>query len=239
MSLPHFFVEHLDGPGVVRLSTEDTRHALGSLRLRPGAEITVADGHGLVGRGRVEGEEDGRAILEVRDLTHAELRLPAVSVALASPKGERLNWAVQKLAELGVDETVLVESTRSVRAWDAGRAERAVSRLRAVAREAAMQSRRPMIMEVSGPVALGRTFPGGHTLMLWEHATTRLADALPDDPAAVRVIVGPEGSFTDAEIGAAREAGVLDVSLGPGILRTETAAVVGAALVLARYGRLG
>ena len=89
MSLPHFFVEHLDGPGVVRLSTEDTRHALGSLRLRPGAEMTVADGHGLVGRGLVKGEEDGRAVLEVRDLSQIAEYQPG---RVLSVGGDPVSW---------------------------------------------------------------------------------------------------------------------------------------------------
>jgi 16S rRNA (uracil1498-N3)-methyltransferase len=76
-------------------------------------------------------------------------------------------------------------------------------------------------------------------VVLWEGATAPLAGALPEQAAAIRLLVGPEGGFSAAEVEAARGAGAALVSLGPGVLRTETAAMVGAALVLARYGRLG
>ena len=76
-------------------------------------------------------------------------------------------------------------------------------------------------------------------LLLWEEATTRLSSASNGSPESVTLLVGPEGSFTKEEVATAEGAGFVPVSLGEGILRTETAAVVGAALVLARYGRLG
>jgi 16S rRNA (uracil1498-N3)-methyltransferase len=66
-----------------------------------------------------------------------------------------------------------------------------------------------------------------------------LDKALPDQATGVRLFVGPEGGFSEQEIDAAKEAGLVEASLGPSILRTETAALVGATLVLARYGRLG
>jgi 16S rRNA (uracil1498-N3)-methyltransferase len=168
-------------------------------------------------------------------------RAPLFSVALAPPTGERLAWAVQKLAEVGVDEALLIETERSVRTWRGERVDRAVARMGAVAREAAMQSRRPFLMEVRGGLTLDDVLRAGAAplVMLWEEATEPIVAALPGDASGVRLIVGPEGGFSSAEAERAREAGAALASLGPAILRTETAAVVGAALVLARYGRLG
>ena len=164
-----------------------------------------------------------------------------VSVVLAPPKGDRLSWAIQKLAELGVDEVVLVETERSVRAWPKGRVERALERQRTVAREAAMQARLPFVVAIrAGEVPLAA--PGAsdvQTVMLTGGASERLGAALLDRASAVRLLIGPEGGFTEREVQAARAAGAVVASLGSAILRTETAAVVGAALVLAHYGRLG
>jgi 16S rRNA (uracil1498-N3)-methyltransferase len=157
---------------------------------------------------------------------------------LAPPKGDRLGWAVQKLAELGVDRVEIVETERTVRAWSPDRASRALDRLRAVAREAAMQSRRPFLIEIERGAAT--TGPDGpRTIVLWEEAETRLSEALPASLSPIRLLVGPEGGFTDQEVAGAVAGGAVPASLGPAILRTETAAVVGAALVLARFGRLG
>ena len=237
MTAPHFFVESVS-PGPVLLSPEDSRHALRSLRIRPGEMLTLADGRGAVARGRLAGEQNGVAAVEVDEVWREARRKPVVSVALAPPKGDRLVWAIQKLTEIGVDETVLIRTARSVRDWDERRGERAMDRLRAVAREAAMQSRQPFIMGLSGPCPLSGALDSP-SVMLTESAPDRLHRVLADDPDAVRVLVGPEGGFTDPEVEEARRAGVAMASLGSNVLRTETAAVVGAALVLARYGRLG
>ena len=243
MSLPLFFVDELAEPGHrASLSVADTRHALKSLRLRPGDSMTLTDGHGLVATGRLIREDGGRAQLEVGDVRAAERPAPTVSVALAPPKGDRLAWAVQKLGELGVDEALLMATGRSVREWPAERTASSLSRLRTVAREAAMQSRRPFIMDVRVGVTVEEALDGVDVqrIALWERATRSLTDALADQAAApTRILVGPEGGFTEEEVDRMRGAGAALASLGSGILRTETAAVVGAALVLARLGRLG
>jgi len=237
MTAAHFFVDSL-AHGTLVLSPDDSRHALRSLRLRAGETVTLSDGRGASGRGRVLGDDRGRAAIAVEEVWDEPARRPVVSVALAPPKGDRLSWAVQKLAELGVDEAVLIRSERSVRAWGSERGERAMERLRAIAREAAMQSRQPSIMDVEGPLALSEVVGPG-SVLLWEGSAAPVGEALPEAARAVRLVVGPEGGFTEREVDQARRAGAAVASLGRGILRTETAALVGATLALARYGRLG
>jgi 16S rRNA (uracil1498-N3)-methyltransferase len=240
VSAPQFFVASLEAPEVL-LTEADTRHALRSLRLHPGDEVTVADGRGAMARGRLGRQERGQAVVTVEELGRVARRAPAVSVALAPPKGHRLTWAVQKLAEMGVDEVALIESERSVRAWNPDRAGRAMDRLRSVAREAAMQARRPFVAEVRLGGSLGEALDSatGRAVMLWEESAVPLPATLPEETERVRIVVGPEGGFSEDEAGAARDRGVPLASLGEGVLRTETAAIVGAALVLAHYGRLG
>ena len=243
MTAPHFFVERATPiePGRrIALSEEDSKHALRSMRLRPGETVTVADDEGLWATGTLVGEEDRRAVIHLQDVRPVSRREAIVSVALAPPKGDRLAWAVQKLGELGVDELVLVPTSRSIRSWSGDRAARAAGRLRSIAREAAMQSRRPFIMPVAIASNLEEAVDVAATVVvLWEGAQTPLHQALPTDEAAVRLVVGPEGGFSEDELGAATSRGAALATLGPGILRTETAAVVGATLALARYGRLG
>jgi 16S rRNA (uracil1498-N3)-methyltransferase len=206
----------------------------------------------MVGKGRLIGEEDGRAMVRVDERARVERPMPNVSVALAPPKGERLSWAVQKLAELGVAETLLMRTERSVRAWEvgrgddaeregAGRGQRVLSRLRSVARGAAMQSSQAFVMDVGAMVGMDEALAvdGTAVVMLWEAATAPLRSLLPNRPDAIRLLVGPEGGFSEQEAAMAQAAGAAPASLGANVLRTETAAVVGAALVLARYGRLG
>lgn len=237
MSGPLFFVEDLS-QGQAWLGPEDSRHALRAVRLRRGEEVTVADGRGAVARGKLGGERDGSARIDLERTWRVERPRPVLEVGLAPPKGDRLAWAVQKLAELGVDRVTILRTERGVRAWDESRQMRAVARLRAVSREAAMQARRPFVTEVFPPVSLD-ALAGPGAVMLNGEARLPLAKALARDPGTVRLLVGPEGGFTDAEAALAEASGVAMASLGEGILRTETAAVVGASLVLARYGRLG
>jgi 16S rRNA (uracil1498-N3)-methyltransferase len=240
VSAPHFFVPSLLAPRV-RLSAADSRHALRSLRMAPGEELTLADGRGTVARGRLVGEEGGLAVVEVSSVRTEPRPAPAVGVALAPPKGERLAWAVQKLAELGVEQLLLVRAERSVRELLPGRAERVLDRLRTVSREAAMQSRQPFVMDVRDGGDLDRAVEAGGALvvLLWEGATAPLREVLPAEAPEVRLVVGPEGGFGPGEVERAVARGAVPATLGQAVLRTETAAVVGAALVLARYGRLG
>jgi len=235
---PHFFVDSLAPAGTLLLSEGDSRHALRSLRLRPGETVTLSDGRGTSGRGRMLGEDGGLAVISVEEVWPDPARGPTVSLALAPPKGERLSWAIQKLGELGVHETLLIRTERSVREWDSERSGRAIERLRAIAREAAMQSRRPTIMGVGGPVRLAAVLDA-KAVMLSPSAAAPLAHVLADDAGKVCLVVGPEGGFTEAEQDQAARAGARVASLGSNILRTETAALVAATLVLARYGRLG
>ena len=95
-------------------------------------------------------------------------------------------------------------------------------------------------MEIRPPATLEESVQTGSIVVaLWEGATDPLAACLPSDSGEIRLVVGPEGGFEEREVDAMRRAGAALASLGQAILRTETAAVVGAALVLARYGRLG
>jgi 16S rRNA (uracil1498-N3)-methyltransferase len=259
VTVPHFFVEHLRDvePGAtVALSPEDSRHALRALRLRTGEAVTLADGVGGFARGRIAtvagdataagaGGARRRAAAARVEVLELEVRSPAsprIVVTMAAPKGDRMAWATQKLTEVGVDELVLLEDAdRAVRAaGDHGAA--LPERLRRIAREAAMQSRRPFVMDISEAGFEQALEPDeGPLLMLWEGAAEPLRAALEatPSPARVRLLIGPEGSFSEAEVDRAGAAGARLVSMGPGILRTETAALAGAIIALSVYGRLG
>ncbi len=244
MSLPHFFAGAPERGAEISLEPADARHAVRSLRLRSGDRLTSSDGRGaLVVCRIVRADRDGvTAEVEARSVDRPPA--PHLSVLLAPPKGERLAWAAQKLTEVGADRLVLLETRRSVRRWARERAGRAAARVEAVAREAAKQARRRFLLEVAGPMAWDEALAGavesGPAIVLWEEATTGLTAILPDPPpAALSLVVGPEGGILAEEAREAERAGALLASLGANILRTETAALAAAAIALARYGRLG
>jgi 16S rRNA (uracil1498-N3)-methyltransferase len=243
VSGPHFFAGAPQPGEPVVLSPEDAAHAVRSRRLRPGDEFTSSDGRGAVARCRVVRAERLLVEGEVVERTVEERARPVLSVILAPPKGDRLTWAIQKLAEVGADEIVLVEAARSVRRWVGERAERVGPRLAAVAREAAKQSRRRFLPTVAGPVPWDEAVlapSGGPLVVLWERAAPGLLQALPAErPEAVSLVVGPEGGIPEDDAREAERRGAILASLGPNVLRAETAALAGAVVVLARYGRLG
>ncbi len=242
MSAPHFFAGAPDPGASVVLDAEDARHAIRSLRLRTGDELTSSDGRGGMARCRVMRAERLLVEAEVLERTTVAPPSPRLAVLVAPPKGERLTWAVQKLTEVGADEIVLLDAPRSVRRWEGDRAAKAAVRIDAVAREAAKQSRRAFLPQISGPVPwVEAVTPGeGPMILLWERATAPLLGSLPEDHRGrVSLVVGPEGGIDEDDARAAEADGALLASLGPNVLRTETAAVVAAAVTLARYGRLG
>lgn len=209
---PHVFVADLDQP---ELDDHDRHHLAKALRLRPGDALTVSDGAGRWRPARFgpEVEPDGEVVV-------VPAPAPAVTVGLAPVKGQRPEWAVQKLTELGVDAIWLLVADRSVVRWDGSRGH--ADRLARVAREAAMQSRRCHLPAIRVGVSVAEAGAGG---------AVALADPGGAPPSLARpvVLVGPEGGWSDAE----RAAAPAVVGLGPTILRAETAAVVAGTLLTA------
>ena len=158
----------------------------------------------------------------------------------ALPRGRKLDDVVQRLTEVGVDRLVPVTSERSqVDLGEPDRAQRALRRWRAVALAAAKQSRRAWTLEVTELTGWREAFEGHRAgAVLWEEATTPLRDVLADAADADGLVlgIGPEGGLSGAEVAAA---GLPAATLGPTVLRTETAALVAASAAFTLLGRLG
>ena len=207
------FVASLDAP---ELDPGDAHHLQRALRLRDGTEVTVTDGVGnwslaVLAAGAVE---------LIGERRHVPAPQRDVTIAAAIPKGDRLEWMVHKLTELGAAHIVLLDCARSVVRWDGERAARHLDRLGKVVREAAMQSRRTRRPDVLGPVSVDE---------LRRRSGVVMADpegrALPSSADAVTVAIGPEGGFTTEET-----AGAPLVALSDHVLRVETAAIAAAVL---------
>lgn len=212
-SAAHVLVDDVAAPAPDDASAH---HLARVLRLRDGEVVTVTDGAGRWRSCRVVGDGvvvDGA----VEDV--ARLR-PPVTIAVAPPKGERLEWLVQKCTEVGVDRIVLLSAERSVVRWDGERAGRQLARLRRIAIEASLQARRVWLPELAGPVP---------ALDVLATAVVAEPGGRPLGPEDATVAIGPEGGWSAAEVAAA--AG--QVSLGPNVLRVETAAVVATSMMVA------
>jgi 16S rRNA (uracil1498-N3)-methyltransferase len=215
------FVADLERP---ELDAADRHHLDRVLRLRPGEEVTASDGAG--GWRRCEYAGAGR-VVAVGDIEVEARPTPLVTVAFALTKGERPEWTVQKLAEAGVDRIVPMTTGRSVVRWDGEKAARQVVRLRSVARAAAMQSRQVWLPVVDDLAAFAELVPVGSGA----HSTSGLALAhMGGGPPSLErpvVLVGPEGGWDESELAS----GLPLVTLGPTVLRAETAAMAAGVLL--------
>lgn len=237
MTAAHFFCDDV-AADTIHITGDDAHHAARALRIRSGEEITVSDGRGAVVRASVTSVSPLKLEADVSSRAHVEQPMPRVIVFPAMPKAGKLDGVIQKLTELGIDEIRPWFSERSVVRWDPRKAAARTIRLRTIAREAAMQSRRAWLPVVAEPGPLEKL--PEETLVLDESATAGLMAALPAvAPKVIGIVIGPEGGLAPDEIDLLISAGARTASLGSPILRTETASVVGPALVLARYERLG
>ncbi len=207
----HVFVSSLPGG---ELSPDDQHHLDRVLRLEPTDVITVCDG---AGRWATANWSRLRGLTIISQIFEEPART-ALTIGCAIPKGDRPELIVQKLTELGIDRIQFFETARSVVRWDDEKRQRQLERLRRIAHEAAMQSRRlhvprvdmvdfDRLIQLNG-VAMAE--PGGRDVL---------------DQTVTVLLVGPEGGFDRDELDYA----VPKIDLSPYVLRVETAAIVAAA----------
>lgn len=239
-----FFLDRVEG-GLVRLGKEDSHHLLRVMRAQPGEPFAVLAG-GMQYECRLTGADEGLAVGEVVSSKPAAGE-PPVRIALFQglAKGEKMETVVQHGTEIGVCEFVPVATSRAVVKLDARKAAERVDRWQRIAREASEQSRRGAVPHVS-PVAswkeaVARCGSFDLALVPWEEGGEPLKQVLASAPEArsVAVFIGPEGGLSPEEVELARRHGARAVTLGPRILRTETAGLAAAAAILYALGDLG
>lgn len=224
----------------------DSARALACWEARPGEIITVVDPRQTCYRARLTrlGPE-GANVIPFQTLTRPVESPVAIEVYQALPEKERFELILQKLTEVGVARIVPYMSKRSTTLEERDSGQRKSHRWPDVILRAARQCRRAMLPELYPVVAWDEAiYLASHTdlkLMLFEgDAPWSLREALNGErPDRIALLVGPEGGFTPEEVEDARQMGFLPVSVGPRILRTETAAIIGAAVVQYALGDLG
>jgi len=224
--------------GRARLAPAARHYLAEVLRLGPGAAVEVFDGRGGRYAGRLEPGLESVLVGAREDARGAGAEI-ALLFALA--KGEKTDLVVQKATELGAARIVPFAAERSVVRLDPVRGEERARRWRRIAEEAARQCGRADVPDVPAPLPLDaalRTLAPGAAALVFHPGGAPLRDVVPPGPAGLAVVVGPEGGLTDGEVRACERAGALRISLGPRVLRAETAAIVAVALVQARFGDL-
>jgi 16S rRNA (uracil1498-N3)-methyltransferase len=229
----------------VTFDAAESRHLTRVLRLRPGDTILATDGAGHDFTVRLErvGEAAAGTVLAV---TAGMAASPlAITLIQGIPKGDKLETIVRAATELGVARVQPALCERTIVRLEPGRWRDRARRWQRVAREAAKQCGRAVIPEIETPRPLVEWLstrePTDLALCLWEGDGTPLTQVL-DGATTIRsavVVIGPEGGLARAEIDVARAHGFTVTSLGPRILRTETAGPAVMAILQARFGDLG
>lgn len=243
MTLPRF---HVDTPLAVgttfSLPRAVTRHALRALRLREGERVILFDGRGgeFVARLVAATEPEAEVAIERFEAREAESPWP-FTVAQGLSSGDRMDWTVEKCVELGASTIVPLAAARSVvrLAGDRARSRRAHWQALAIAAsEQCGRNRIAAIDDVMPLAAWCATVPETSLrLVLSFGGTSPRALARPAPGTPVVLLAGPEGGFDDRELQAAEAAGFRALSLGPRILRTETAAAAALAMLAALWER--
>lgn len=230
-------------PGdAVLLTGSEAHHAAAVRRVRVGEEVTVGDGRGTWMTGLCESVTPREVVVRVTARTDTPAPHPRIVLAQALAKGDRDELAVQAATELGVDEIVPWQASRSVSRWDAAKAEKGRARWSTIVREAAKQAHRAWIPEVA-PLAttasLAERAVASHLVVLEPSASARLTDLdlSSADAKEVVLVVGPEGGIAPEELTALQLAGASLARLGDTVLRTSTAGPAALAVVSAALHR--
>lgn len=246
-----FFIapEKLGGQAAY-LDEDESRHMTQVMRLKPGDTIVVFDGQGHEYQACYESLQGRLCQVHIIDLIRREAR-PSIRLALAQgiPKGDKMDTIIQKAVEIGVDSIYPVIGKRSVVQLNQEKRARKRQRWELIAREACKQCRRSWLPNILEPLSLTELLnamaynPG---IVLYEKETeTGLREILQTGSwlmpreETLYLLIGPEGGWDDDEITIMRQHNLHTASLGPRILRTETAGLVAASLVLYEYGALG
>lgn len=234
MARRRFFVPAIHG-GSATLAGDDAHHLTRVMRVEKGQKYEISD-NTAVYLAEVEGAR--RDLVSFRVLERIEAAEAPVRTALyiALIRFERIELLVEKATELGVESMAFFAAERSERGLDRAAGKRA-ERWQRIAREASEQSRRIRLPRIAAPVPFRDVLADAAPcrLLLDEEpgCPPLRSERSPDD--RVSVLVGPEGGWTDGERSLAREAGWRSVTLGPAILRTETAAIAALAVINAAY----
>ena len=233
-----FSAELAATPGsVIALDTEALAHAR-VLRLAPGDELELFDGRGQRQRDRIDAIDKRGGQCVALAPPEQVAAGPRVVLVQCQPKGAKLDDIVRMTTEIGVAAIHVALSERCVARSEGPRADPKAERWRRIAREAARQSERSYVPEIMPPAPLDEVLARAPQTAFKAALVERSGAPLPRDIQASELwlAVGPEGGFSSADRAHLTRAGFLSAGLGSAILRTETAAVVGVALGLERFG---
>ena len=238
--MPRFFIDGT-ADGRAYIAGADALHIAKALRMRPGEALTLCDGKGTDFDGVLETVTDRQVTVRISASRPSQAE-PTLAVTLYQglPKGDKMDWIIQKAVELGVTAVVPVATRRSVARLE-GKADKKQERWQRIAAEAAGQCGRGMLPAVERPLSWSQALSrlsGEPALVFYEGGGRPLRELVTPSTRRLSVFVGPEGGFDPEEIDAIRRQGGGVATLGPRILRCETAPLAALTLLMHLSGNM-
>lgn len=241
--MPRFFVESVEND-FIEINGDDARHIALSLRMKKGESLVLCDGKGREAEAVIREAFPESVVLDITERRDS-IAEPKTEVVLyqALPKFDKLEYIIQKSVELGVSKIVPVLSSRCISRPDEKTMKKKLERLRKIADEAAKQSGRGKLPEVgellSFKNAVAEMTKAETPIFFFEHAEYPLHEIMEKRRGGkIAMMVGSEGGFSEEEAAFAAEKGALIASLGPRILRCETAPVAALSAIMYAAGEM-
>lgn len=239
--MSRFFVAPFTGD-TATLTGQDAHHVSRVLRMRAGEELTLCDGAGTDYVCRILTVTDGEVQAQVLYRRPSESEpTTAVTLYQGLPKSEKMDLIVQKCVEIGITRIVPVAMSRSIVKLNAAEGAKKAARWQKIAASAAEQSGRGIVPQVAEPLSFKQLLAaveGENTVTFYEGGGEPLSSLVGADTRQVSLVIGPEGGFEAAEIDSLRAAGARIATLGPRILRCETAPLVALSVVMQLTGNM-
>jgi 16S rRNA (uracil1498-N3)-methyltransferase len=230
-----FFVDQIRA-GAAELRGDEARHLTRVLRVEPGQRFELSDNENAY-LAEIEEARGERVLFRIVEPIETPPLPVRITLCAALIKFDRFEWIIEKATELGVESILPVEATRSEKGlFDASH--KRSERWTRIARESSQQSRRVRVPQILPAVRFSAAVQHrvAHRFFLEEETAPPLLHEIPEErQETAAVLVGPEGGWTDAERQSARDAGWCRVSLGPQVLRAETAACAAVAVIVAGW----
>jgi 16S rRNA (uracil1498-N3)-methyltransferase len=241
--MPRFYCAHPLSVGAIIALPDHVAHHVQVLRLAAGDRITLFNGEGGEYTATLTAIEKKRASAEVKTFSPREVELPyAITLAQALPETSKMDWIIEKAVELGATAIQPLAAHRCVVRLSDERAARKLAHWHGIivaASEQCGRNRLPHLAQIADFNDWIGQHDLHHRILLTPHAEQSLSDwARHHPPQAVALLVGPEGGFTEGEESAARAHGALALSMGPRVLRTETAGLAGLTTLNAVWGEM-
>lgn len=246
--MARFFV---DSTGIskdyINIEGPDVNHIKNVLRLQEGNEIVICDGEGNDFSTIIESINDKNIKAKIESIKKAETE-PNLKVTLFQglPKGDKMEYIIQKCVELGIDEIVPVVTSRAVvKLSDEKKMKKKIERWQKISESASKQSRRGRIPSISNALSYAEAIKEASSMdmkfIAYENeneVTLKQVLTTDENIKTLGFYVGPEGGFTEEEVSKAVEAGIKPITLGKRILRTETASISLTAMVMYHYSQM-